>query len=381
MIEFKTLVMKDEVTAALALLPNIPEDQLNNAARFLEAKGHPDKALGIATDPHYKFDLAIQLGDLETAHGIATSLDSAPKWKQLGELAMSSGQLKVAETCLWSAQDYSGLMLLYSCQGNREGLSTLAAKAIEGSKHNVAFLALFLLGRPEECSDLLVATGRYPEAAFFCRTYLPSRMSDVCKVWKKDLEKINPKAAESLADPAEYPNLFPDLDLALKAESYAASLRAAGVPPAAAYAQFEGSAMRNLIAEVRQMEASGGTLKSAAAVVAEADHEEEEEVEIEEEEEEVEVEEEEEEEEVTHTSSSPPAPPSAPIAPPPPPPTPPKAPEPEPEPEEEEEEVVEVEEEEEEELFGDAGEGEGGEAPADGDGDDDDWGLDDDEEK
>ena len=92
MIEFKTLVMKDDLEAALALLPSIPEDQLNNAARFLEAKGHPSEALSIATDPHYKFDLAIQLGDLEVAREIATSLDSGPKWKQLGELAMSSGK-------------------------------------------------------------------------------------------------------------------------------------------------------------------------------------------------------------------------------------------------------------------------------------------------
>lgn len=57
---------------------------------------------------------------------------------------------------------------------------------------------------------------RLPEAAFFARTYLPSQMSEVVKVWKKDLEKQNAKAAESLADPAEYPNLFPDLEWALK---------------------------------------------------------------------------------------------------------------------------------------------------------------------
>lgn len=92
MIEFKTLIMKEDLEAALALVPSIPPDQLNNAARFLEAKGHPNEALGLATDPHYKFDLAIQLGDLETAHGIASSLDSRQKWKQLGELAMSSGE-------------------------------------------------------------------------------------------------------------------------------------------------------------------------------------------------------------------------------------------------------------------------------------------------
>ena len=42
--------------------------------------------------PHpHRFDLAIQLGDLEAAHTIASALDSGPKWKQLGELAMSSG--------------------------------------------------------------------------------------------------------------------------------------------------------------------------------------------------------------------------------------------------------------------------------------------------
>jgi coatomer subunit beta' len=41
-------------------------------------------------------------------------------------------------------------------------------------------------------------------------------MSEVTKIWKKDLEKQNAKAAEALADPAEYPNLFPNLEWALK---------------------------------------------------------------------------------------------------------------------------------------------------------------------
>ena len=42
----------------------------------------------------------------------------------------------------------------------------------------------------------------------------------VVKLWREDLAHINPKAAESLADPAQYPNLFPNLDLALHAEQY-----------------------------------------------------------------------------------------------------------------------------------------------------------------
>lgn len=46
----------------------------------------------------------------------------------------------------------------------------------------------------------------------------------VVKLWREDLAHINPKAAESLADPAQYPNLFPNLDLALHAEQYQVQL-------------------------------------------------------------------------------------------------------------------------------------------------------------
>jgi hypothetical protein len=59
----------------------------------------------------------------------------------------------------------------------------------------------FLLGRLDACVDLLVGCGRLPEAAFFARTYAPSRVAEVVKLWQADLAKINPKAAESLANP------------------------------------------------------------------------------------------------------------------------------------------------------------------------------------
>jgi len=36
------------------------------------------------------------------------------------------------------------------------------------------------------------------------------------ELWKADLKTVNEKAAEALADPAKYPNLFPDLEYALK---------------------------------------------------------------------------------------------------------------------------------------------------------------------
>ena len=37
-----------------------PQDQLNNVAKFLEARGLPDQALAVATDPDYRFELAVR---------------------------------------------------------------------------------------------------------------------------------------------------------------------------------------------------------------------------------------------------------------------------------------------------------------------------------
>lgn len=37
-------------------------------------------------------------------------------------------------------------------------------------------------------------------------------------MWKEDLAKVNKKAADSLADPSEYENLFPEFQEALQAE-------------------------------------------------------------------------------------------------------------------------------------------------------------------
>ncbi|MEW5308232.1 MAG: hypothetical protein WDW38_000207 [Sanguina aurantia] len=300
MIEFKTLAQRGDMEAALALLPGLPKDQLNSVARFLEAKGFVAEALEVATDPEYRFDLAIQLGNLDVAQSIAVALDSEVKWKQLGELAISSGRMAVAEQCLQYGKDFSGLLLLYSAQANRAGLTSLAASATAAGKHNVAFLALFSLGQVEQCVQLLLDTNRLPEAAFFARTYLPSKVSEVCKVWKKDLALLNPKAAESLADPDEYPNLFPELALALQAESISTASRSKLVD-ASRYAEFEGSTLVNLIEAAREM----GTM-SLSNGHAEAEEDEQ----LEEEDEE--VEEEQQAEEI-------PAPPAQLSAPPPPP--------------------------------------------------------------
>lgn len=82
----------------------------------------------------------------------------------------------------------------------------------------------------EECLQLLIDTNRLPEAAFFARTYLPSQVSSVVKLWKDELKKTNEKAAQALADPKEYENLFNGYQDLLKTEQYLEPERARSIP-------------------------------------------------------------------------------------------------------------------------------------------------------
>uniref|UniRef100_A0A0E0NBH4 COPA/B TPR domain-containing protein n=1 Tax=Oryza rufipogon TaxID=4529 RepID=A0A0E0NBH4_ORYRU len=223
--------MRGDFDRANALLPSIPKEQHDSVARFLESRGMLEEALEIATDSNYRFDLAVQLGRLEA---IAIQAQSESKWRQLGELAMSTGKLDMAEECLLHAMDLSGLLLLYSSLGDAEGLTKLTSMAKEQGKNNVAFLCFFMLGKLEECLQLLIESNRIPEAALMARSYLPSKVPEIVTLWKKDLQKVNPKAAESLADPDEYPNLFEDWQIALNVEANVAPKR--GIyPPAEEY--------------------------------------------------------------------------------------------------------------------------------------------------
>ncbi|KAJ6415917.1 hypothetical protein OIU84_004663 [Salix udensis] len=253
LIEYKTLVMRGDLERASELLPSIPIEHHNSVAHFLESRGMIEYALEVATDPDYRFELAIQLGRLEVAKEIASEVQSESKWKQLGELAMSNGKLEMAEECMMHATDLSGLLLLYSSLGDAEGISKLGSLAIEQGKINVAFLCLFMLGKVEDCLQLLVESNRIPEAALMARSYLPSKVSEIVALWRKDLNKVNPKAAESLADPEEYSNMFDDWQVALSVESRVAETR--GVyPPAEDYQTHADKPHITLVEAFRNMQ-------------------------------------------------------------------------------------------------------------------------------
>ena len=82
-------------------------------------------------------------------------------------------------------------------------------------------------------------------------------------LWKADLKTINEKAAEALADPERYPNLFPDLEWALKVETTFLANRHNHVP-ARSYLEAKGDIDLDLIAIFKEQSALGIDLSAAA---------------------------------------------------------------------------------------------------------------------
>jgi coatomer subunit beta' len=154
-------------------LSQIPKEQHNKLAHFLDGQDLKEIAFQVSSDPEHKFELALHLHDLKSARDVLLLAESEQKWRQLGDLALADFDLHLAEECFTHADDWSSLLLLHSSTGDVEGMKVLADKAGRAGRFNVAFVANFLMHNVQECIRLLIETNRIPEAAFFTRTYAP----------------------------------------------------------------------------------------------------------------------------------------------------------------------------------------------------------------
>jgi coatomer subunit beta' len=218
-LEYQTLVLREDMETAAELLPSIPQDQLNKIARFLEGQGHKELALEVATDPEHKFDLALSLNQLDIALELARQADSDHKWKTLGDAGLTAWDVPLATECFVNAKDLGSLLLVYTSTSDRAGLAKLAEQASKAGAHNVAFSCKWSLGDVPGCIDVLVKTGRFAEAVLFSQTYQPSLTAELVAQWKKDLEKNKKgRVAKSLGVPGEDEELFPEWDEWLRLE-------------------------------------------------------------------------------------------------------------------------------------------------------------------
>jgi len=159
-VEYQTAVLRNDMDAAAEILLTVPKDQLNKVARFLEGRGDHschvlllnhsktdvlvglrELTLKVTIDPNHKFDLSLQLDDLDTALEIVKAvpeLEAESKWKALGDRALAVWRFDLARGSFEKAGDLSALLLLLLSTGDRNGLKALAQKA--GMSPHVPFV-------------------------------------------------------------------------------------------------------------------------------------------------------------------------------------------------------------------------------------------------
>ncbi|XP_014607016.1 PREDICTED: coatomer subunit beta' isoform X1 [Polistes canadensis] len=255
-LEYQTAVMRKDFETADRVLPTVPKEHRTRVAHFLEKQGFKEQALAVSTDPDHRFELALALGDLTTAHSLAKEANSQQKWRQLASLATQKGKLCLAQECLHQAQDFGGLLLLATSTGNASMIQKLGADADEMGKNNISFLSNFILGDIDKCIEILLKTNKIPEAAFFARTYAPSKISSIVQLWKEKLSAVSEKAGQSLADPEQYENLFPGYREALKVEQFLREENKRKIP-ASMFPTIQPNIDRKPIEEMLAAEAAG----------------------------------------------------------------------------------------------------------------------------
>lgn len=86
----------------------------------------------MTTDLDQKFDLSLQLDDLDAAVDIARQvpeLEAEPKWKAIGDRALATWRFDLARESFERAGDLGSLMLLLLSIGDKAGLEKLAVLA------------------------------------------------------------------------------------------------------------------------------------------------------------------------------------------------------------------------------------------------------------
>lgn len=185
----------------------VDEDYRARTAKFLKQLGKNELALLVSNDTAMRFDLAIELGELETASQCASD---QTMWRRLARAAIGKGEMKLAEKALFECGDLSTLLVLYKSQNRKSDIENLVTKAKEIGQLNVAFTAALAVGMFEECVDILIASEKYAQAAIFARTRCPKMMSKAVQEWKKHTP--NERISGAIADPADFPSLFDEIE-------------------------------------------------------------------------------------------------------------------------------------------------------------------------
>ena len=188
-IKYQMAILEKDYDKAEKLLTKIPESFNESVIKFLEKFELYDLCYKITKNPNQKFSLAIKLKKLSESYEIAKNSKNSEKLKMVSDLAIELGEFNFAEKTMKEGNDWNGLLLYYSSIQNRQKLKEFADEAKKAGMFNVAFGSYFQLNNYGECLNILLDSRRYPEAATFARTYIPSKVEEVTELWNKQIEE------------------------------------------------------------------------------------------------------------------------------------------------------------------------------------------------
>ncbi|CCW69365.1 unnamed protein product [Phytomonas sp. Hart1] len=209
-LEYMAAIAREDYSTAEELLKSIEDTHKPKIAHFLESRGLHEMALRTTTDDAHRFELAVRLKDLELAQQLADRIPEPARWKQVGDIALDQGCFDIATDAYWKCGDYCGLLLIFTSVNDFDSVSLLGDKCVEKNKLNLAFTCFHLVQRYADASALLCKADRFAEAAFYARTYSPDMIEGAVEQWKESLSAL-PHVRDAIANPASYPNLFPNI--------------------------------------------------------------------------------------------------------------------------------------------------------------------------
>ncbi|EPY20682.1 beta prime cop protein [Strigomonas culicis] len=208
--QYMNAIAKEDFATAEKLLPLLNTDEKHKMAQFLQNRGLLEIAMAVTTDNEHRFELAVQLKNVEVAESIAVAAPSASHWKQVGDIALSQGSVEKAVHCFRQCEDYSSLLLVYSCTNDTASILELGRECMANGKSNIAFSCFHLAGQYAKGVEILSGSARPADGAFYARTYCPEQIETAVTQWKETLSMV-PRVRDAIANPESFPNLFPGL--------------------------------------------------------------------------------------------------------------------------------------------------------------------------
>ncbi|KAI9884926.1 MAG: hypothetical protein M1823_003273 [Watsoniomyces obsoletus] len=138
---------------------------------YLQKKGYPEIALQFVQDPHTRFELAVECGNLDVAINMAKKLDRPKLWTHLGNEALTHGNHQTVEMVYQKSRQFDKLSFLYLATGNQEKLKRMAKIAEHRGDFASRFQNTLYLGDVEARIQMFKEVDLYPLAYLTAKSH------------------------------------------------------------------------------------------------------------------------------------------------------------------------------------------------------------------